>query len=91
MSEGMRDRLESSYVKYGWIPEQKAVFEKFMKERYANYRNPENTLRSYLDLLNQVILKVKKPFSEMGYEDFVPLLEECSCRGQIRSLLVKHL
>jgi hypothetical protein len=38
-------------------------------------RNPENTLRSYLDLLNQSVLKIKKPFSKM-YEDFALLLSE---------------
>jgi integrase len=72
----LKQRVEKSYVKYGWTKEQQEVFEKFLKERYANYRKPENTLRSYLDLLNQVVLTIKKPFSEMEYEDFVPLLRE---------------
>jgi site-specific recombinase XerD len=69
-------RVEKSYKKYGWTKEQQEVFDRFVKERYANYRKPENTLRSYLDLLNQIVLKVKKPFSEMEYEDLVPLLRE---------------
>lgn len=74
--EELRNRVEKSYKKYGWTKEQRAVFDTFMKERYANYKKPENTLRSYLDLLNQLVLKIKKPFSEMMYEDLVPLLEE---------------
>jgi hypothetical protein len=68
-------RVEKSYGKYGWTKEQRE-FDKFLKERYANYRNPENTLRSYLDLLNQVVLKLKKSFSEITYDDLVPLLKE---------------
>ena len=75
-SDVLRKRVEKSYEKYGWTKEQIETFEKFMGERYANYKKPENTLRSYLDLLNQVVKKVKKPFSEMVYEDLVPLLRE---------------
>jgi hypothetical protein len=48
----------------------------FVKERYASHKKQENTLRSYLDLLNQVVLKNKKPFSEMMYDDFISLLME---------------
>jgi len=58
-SDELLRRVESSYAKYGWIKEQREVFDKFMKERYANYRNPENTLRSYLDLLNQIAPIIK--------------------------------
>ena len=75
-SEDLRRRVDSSYESYGWIKEQKETFERFIEERYANYKKPENTLRSYLDLLNQIVLKVKKPFSDMTYEDLVPLLKE---------------
>jgi len=66
-SEDLRRRVDYSYEKYGWT-EQQETFEKFMGERYANYKKPENTLRSYLDLLNQIVLKVKKPFPEITYE-----------------------
>jgi hypothetical protein len=69
-------RVDSSYEKYGWTKEQRAVFDKFVNERYANFRKPENTLRSYLDLLNQVVLKIKKPFSEITYDDLIPLLRD---------------
>ncbi|MBU7030793.1 MAG: tyrosine-type recombinase/integrase, partial [Theionarchaea archaeon] len=55
---------------------QKEVFEKFIKERYANYANPKNTVRSYLDLLNLIVLKIKKSFSEITYDDLEPLLSE---------------
>jgi hypothetical protein len=54
----------------------KEVFEKFIRERYANYPNPKNTVCSYLDLLNQIVLKIKKPFSEITYDDLVLLLGE---------------
>jgi hypothetical protein len=67
-------RVEKSYVKYGWTKEQRE-FDRVMKG-FANYRNPENTLHTYLDLLNQVVLKLKNPFSEMTYDDLVPLLSE---------------
>jgi integrase len=73
-------RVDSSYEKYGWTEEQRAVFDKFVDERYANTRNPENTLRSYLDLLNQVVLKIKKPFSEITYDDLIPLLRDWQIR-----------
>ena len=66
------DRKEP--LKYGWSEEQRKVFDKFVEERYANYRNPENTLCSYLDLLNQLVLDIKKPFSDITYEDLIPLL-----------------
>ncbi len=75
-SEELRRRADYSFKKYGWTKEQKRVFDQFVDERYANYEKPENTLRSYLDLLNQIVLKVKKPFSEMTYEDLLPLLRE---------------
>jgi site-specific recombinase XerD len=75
-SDGLRKRLNKSYKKYGWTETQIETFERFISERYANYKNPENTLRSYLDLLNQIVLKVKKPFSEITYDDLLPLLKE---------------
>jgi site-specific recombinase XerD len=72
----LRRRIDRSYEKYGWTKEQIETFERFMEERYANYKKPENTLRSYLDLLNQIVFKIKKPFSEISYEDLIPLLRE---------------
>ena len=75
-SEEIRERVEKSYRKYGWTEEQKEVFEKFIKERYANYAKPRNTVRSYLDVLNQIVLKIKKPFSEITYGDLESVLSE---------------
>jgi integrase len=75
-SEEIAERVEKSYEKYQWTEEQKAVFERFIRERYANYPNPRNTVRSYLDLLNQIVLKIKKPFSDITYDDLMPLLNE---------------
>jgi site-specific recombinase XerD len=75
-SEKFRQRVNRCYDKYGWTEKQIKTFERFIYERYANYKNPENTLRSYLDLLNQVVLKIKKPFSEITYDDLLPLLSE---------------
>jgi integrase len=72
----LRKRVNRSYKKYGWTAEQIRTFEQFIQERYANYKKPENTLRSYVDLLNQIVLKIKKPFSEITYEDLVPVLGE---------------
>jgi integrase len=72
----LRKRVNRSYKKYGWTKEQIKTFEQFIQERYANYRKPENTLRSYVDLLNQIVLKIKKPFSDITYEDLVPVLGE---------------
>lgn len=69
-------RVDSSHEKYRWTEAQKRVFDKFIEERYANYKNPENTLYSYLDLLNQLVLKIRKPFSEITYDDLMPLLME---------------
>jgi len=75
-SEEIRGRVDNSYEKYGWTDNQKEVFEKFIKERYANYANPKNTVGQYLDLLNSIVLKIKKPFSEITYDDLEPLLSE---------------
>ena len=30
----------------------------------------------YLDLLNQIVLKIKKPFTDIKYEDLIPFLRE---------------
>jgi len=75
-SDEIRERVEKSYNKYGWTEEQKEVFEKFIKERYAYFAKPKNTVRSYLDVLNQIVLKIKKPFSEITYGDLESVLSE---------------
>jgi len=75
-SEEIHERVEMSYEKYGWTEKQKEVFEKFINERYANFTNPKNTVCSYLDVLNQIVSKIKKPFAEITYDDLVPLLGE---------------
>jgi len=75
-SEEIRERVEKSYEKYGWTDNQREVFDKFIRERYANYANPRNTVCSYLDLLNLIVPKIKKPFSEITYDDLEPLLSE---------------
>ena len=76
LKEQVLRRVKYSYAKYGWTPEQRQVFDKFIDERMANYKNPWNTLRSYLDVLNPLVQKVKKPFSEMGYDDLVCVLKD---------------
>ena len=75
-SEKLQRRVNFSYNKYKWTEEQQKVFNKFISERYANYKNIKNTLRSYVDLLNQLVLKIKKPFSEITYDGLIPLLAE---------------
>jgi len=42
----------------------------------ANCANPKNTVCSYLDLLDSIVPKIKKPFSEITYDDLEPLLSE---------------
>jgi site-specific recombinase XerD len=69
------ERVEYSYEKFGWTEEQQIVFNRFLRERYANYKNPINTLRSYLDTLNRLVEEIKKPFSEITYDDLIPVLE----------------
>ena len=63
----LQRRIDRSYEKYGWTKKQIETFERFMEERYANYKKPENTLRSYLDLLNQIVFKImsRLPSSSM--------------------------
>lgn len=72
----MDRRIKTSYEKYGWTPEQQEVFNKFVAERYANYSNPVNTIRSYLDVLNRVVEHIKKPFCDITIEDLLPILTE---------------
>ena len=73
-SDEIRGRVERSYEKYGWSKEQREVFDKFINERFANYENPKKTVCAYQDTLNQVVRTLKKPFSEMVYEDLEPVL-----------------
>ena len=52
------------------------MFDRFIDERIANYDNPENTLKGYLGTLNQIVKNTKKPFSQITYEDLIPILKE---------------
>jgi site-specific recombinase XerD len=70
----LEKRIKDSFEKYRWTEEQQKVFRVFVEERYANYSSPENTLNSYLSLLNYVVDHIKKPFSNMTYSDIVPIL-----------------
>ena len=76
MKESLKHRIQTSYSKYGWTDGQIEVFERWLKERRANYKNPENTVRGYLDTLNSIVFHIKKPFSEMTADDLFPLLEK---------------
>ncbi|KYK38475.1 MAG: hypothetical protein AYK18_07320 [Theionarchaea archaeon DG-70] len=74
MKESLRIRIQRSYDKYGWTNEQVEVFEKWLNERCANFKRPENTIRGYLDTLNCIVSEVKKPFCEMTTDDLFPIL-----------------
>jgi site-specific recombinase XerD len=69
-------RVDDSYEKYGWTEDQREVFDRFIDERIANYKNPWNTLKSYVNMLNHIVKNLKKPFSQMTYEDLIPVLKE---------------
>ncbi|MBU7028038.1 MAG: tyrosine-type recombinase/integrase [Theionarchaea archaeon] len=69
-------RMEYSFQKYGWTGEQQKCFNVFVEERFANYPKPFNTIRCYLDALNHVVERIKKPFSDMTSEDLYPILQE---------------
>lgn len=71
----LEKRIKDSFKKYGWTEEQQKVFRVFVGEKYANYSSLENTLNSYLSLLNYVVDYIKKPFSNMTYSDNVPILK----------------
>jgi hypothetical protein len=36
--EKLQKRVNSNYKEYGWIEEQQKVFNKFISERYVNYK-----------------------------------------------------
>jgi site-specific recombinase XerD len=74
--EKINRRIEYSFQEYGWTEEQQKCFRVFVEERYANYPKPFNTIRSYMDALNHVVERIKKPFSDMTSEDLYPLLQE---------------
>ena len=76
MKESLENRIQASYRKYGWTDEQIEPFERWLKERRANYKNPGNTVKGYLDTLNCIVSEVKKPFSEMTMDDLFPILEK---------------
>ncbi len=69
-------RMELSFEKFGWTPDQQESFRKFVNERIANYRNPIKTLFNYLDVLNKVAERIKKPFNDIEFEELVPILQE---------------
>ena len=68
--------IDQCYERYRWTKKQREVFNKFVDEKIANYEKPWNTIRSYLDMLNQVVKTIKKPFSDITYEDLIPILKE---------------
>jgi site-specific recombinase XerD len=69
-------KKEGCYERYGWTDEQRTRFEDFIRERYSNFRKPEPTISTYMDALNNVVVEIKKPFSEMTYEDLQPILQK---------------
>ena len=74
--EKIYNRMEYSFEQYGWTPEQQEVFRKFLSERLANYSNPANTIFGYLVALNHIVERVKKPFSDITFDDLQPILRE---------------
>lgn len=74
--EDVNARIQNSFEKYGWTPKQQERFKEFVEERYANYSNPANTVLGYLAVLNHVVERYKKPFSEITVEDLFPILQE---------------
>jgi site-specific recombinase XerD len=69
-------RMQKSFEKYGWAPQQRKRFEIFVQERFANYSNPSNTLLTYLSILNHIVECIKKPFSDITINDLYPILQE---------------
>ena len=67
--------LDDAFKKYGWTPEQRKRFLQFVEEKEV-YSNKSNTLKSYLTTLNWVVLRIKKPFSDITFKDLIPLLKE---------------
>jgi site-specific recombinase XerD len=66
--------IESNSKKYNWTTEQRETFIRFKNERYANYSNPEETVKKYLYLLNSVVKLNKYPFAEMTRDDVLEVL-----------------
>ncbi len=88
--------MEYCFTEYGWTPEQRKLFREFVEERYANYSNPSNTVLGYLAALNHVVERIKKPFSEITFDDLLPILQEWQenspatvhgWRGKLRAFL----
>lgn len=71
----IEEKIQESYEKYGWTPEQREVFNGFVRERMANYKKPQKTIEIYLNMLNKIVVNIKKPFSEIEIEDLFPILE----------------
>jgi site-specific recombinase XerD len=74
--ERVYSRMEYSFHKYGWTSEQQKIFKEFINERLANYSNPTNTILGYLTALNHVVERIKKPFSDITFDDLQPILQE---------------
>ncbi|MBU7047913.1 MAG: tyrosine-type recombinase/integrase, partial [Theionarchaea archaeon] len=89
-------RVEYCFSQYGWTPEQQKLFREFIEERFANYTKPGNTILGYLAALNHVVERIKKPFSEITFDDLRPILQEWQenspatvhgWRGKLRAFL----
>lgn len=88
--------MEYCFTEHGWTPEQQKLFREFVEERFANYSNPSNTVLGYLATLNHVVERIKKPFSEITFDDLRPILQEWQenspatvhgWRGKLRAFL----
>jgi site-specific recombinase XerD len=89
-------RVEYCFSQYGWTLEQQKLFREFVEERFANYTKPGNTILGYLAALNHVVERIKKPFSEITFDDLRPILQEWQenspatvhgWRGKLRAFL----
>ena len=98
--EKVHQRMEYCFTEYGWTPEQQKLFREFVEERFANYSSPSNTVLGYLAALNHVVERIKKPFSEITFDDLLPILQEWQenspatvhgWRGKLRAFLRSFL
>jgi hypothetical protein len=74
-SKELHSRVNSNYDKYRQAEGQIKPFEPVIAGQHTHYKPSENTLRPYLDFLNQILSDIKKPFSKITCENVVLCLE----------------
>jgi len=88
--------LNKSYKKCGWTETQRETFERFISERYANYKNPENTFKEWTEEYRKSTLhgrrcKLKAFFRWESGDKNDPQVEKICSGGYVSPVTIHDL